>query len=232
MTEEAPELAEDGSPLGTLKVDGKVYPQDPAGKLVKIATTELKRSVSVDATDEDDADEALVESYEGYSDEELRKKALQLYVKEGKVAAEVAKELKVPEGTVLLWAYKGKWNRAAARELSVRAEEEARSLTRFRLRHREALLQKQIDDSSVIQEELMIKVRTGDIGMKSAAESLANLAKIQNQAMGVADSGAIAADPDAEGKGGAGGKQVLIAVFQGNAAGIPTLGRPKEVIDV
>jgi transposase len=234
MGAEDVELAEDGSPLGTLKVDGKVYPKDATGGLAKIADTELKRSVSVDATDEDDADDALIESYEGFSDEELRKKALQLYVVDGKVASEVARELKVPERTVLLWAYKGKWNKAAARELAVKAEEEARALTRFRLKHREALLQKQIDDASVVQDKVMEKVRRDEISLKSASESLALVAKVQNQAMGVADSGAIATTESEGGGKGKGGEatKVLVAVFQGNAAGIPTLGKRGGTVDV
>lgn len=232
MAEEV-ELAEDGSPLGTLKVDGKVYRQDRAGELARTATKELARSVSVDVTGDDDADDLLVESYEGYSDEELRKKALQLYVCEGRVATEVAEKLKVPERTVLMWAYKGRWNRAAARELEVRAAEEARALADFRLRHREALLRTQIANASEIQRKLMAAVEEGSIGMKSAAESLANLAKVQNQAMGIADSGVIApsGQENPEKKKGEGEKQSpLVVVFPGNAA-IPVL-KKGETIDV
>lgn len=231
-TTPAVELADDGSPLGTLRVDGKIYAKDAMGELKKVAETELARSRSFDITGDTDADEGLVELYEGYEDKDKRRHALVRYVRDGLTARQVANELKVPERTVLMWAYHGKWNRAATRELSVRMEEEARALVNLRLENRERLLVQQIKDSEKMQRKLMRKVEDDEVSMKSAAEALAALAKIQNSAMGVADTGAVVTDPkQQEEKDGKGGSKVLVAVFPG-MSGIPTLGKKEEVIDV
>jgi len=226
------ETADDGSPLGTLKVNGHIYAKDKMGQLAKVATKELARSNSVDITGDDDADSELLDSYEGYNDNDKRRRALDRYVKDGLSASEVAREVGVPERTVLMWAYHGKWNKAIAREISVRMEEEARSLVNLRLRHRERLLARQVEDSSKIQAKLMEKVENDDVSMKTAAESLAALAKVQNSAMGVADSGSVVTGVgETQEKKDGGSKQVLVAVFPGTS-GIPVLGKKAEVIDV
>lgn len=227
------ELADDGSPLGTLKVGGHIYAKDTMGNLARVATKELARSKSIDVTGDDDADAELLDAYEEYDNNEKRRRALVRYVKDGLTAAEVAKEVQVPERTVLMWAYHGKWNKAATRELAVRMEEESRALVNLRLRHRETLLARQVEDSSRIQRKLMEKVEGDEVSMKTAAESLAALAKVQNSAMGVADSGSVVTGvgESQEKKEASGAKQVLVAVFPGTS-GIPVLGRKGDVIDV
>lgn len=229
------DVAEDGSPLGTLKVAGKVYVPKPMERMVATAERELVRSESVDITGDDDADEELLSLYEGYSDNEKRSVALVRYVKDGMTAAQVAAELGVPERTVLMWAYKGKWNRAASRELAVRMEEEARALVNLRLKHRESLLARQLEDSTDMQRRLMEGIRSGETHVtKSSAEALAALAKVQNAAMGVADSGNIVtgvgeAEKKAD-KAESGGKVPLVVNFNSmNMAGIPVLGKKSGV---
>ena len=226
---ESVDVAEDGSPLGTLKIGDTIYRPKPMESLKATAERELVRSESVDITGDDDADEELLSLYEGYSDNDKRKAALVRYVKDGLTASEVAAELNVPERTVLMWAYHGKWNKAASREIAVRMEEEARALTNLRLRNRESLLKRQLDDSTELQRRLMDGVLKGDTRVtKSTAEALAALAKVQNAAMGVADSGNIVTGVGEEQKDKekGDGKVPLVVNFNNvNMAGIPTLGK-------
>lgn len=232
---ESTEIAEDGSPLGTLVVGGRTYRrQDTVVALGETARVELERSKSIDITGDDDADEELVSLYEGYDDNEKRKQALVRYVKDGLTASEVARELKVPEQTVLMWAYHGKWNRAAMRELSVRMEEEGRALTNLRLRNREALLRQQIEDSKKLQQKVMEKLDANSVSIKSAADALAAVSKIQNAAMGVTDSGAIVGvEGDSDRKKETNVKVALVTVYNnGSASGIPTVVKSKGPLDV
>ena len=233
------EFADDGSPLGTLMVAGKVYERkSPVVKLGETAEIELVKSKSVDLTGSDDADRELIALYDEYDNQEKRRLALERYVKDGLTASQVALELHVPERTVLMWAYHGKWNKAASRTLAVKMEEEARALTRLRLKHREDLLRKQIEDSRELQERLMKDVKSGDTHVtKSTAEALAALAKVQNAAMGVADSGNIVTGVGDEGENTKSDRQgekvpLVVVVNNGSSSGIPTLVKRKDVVDV
>ncbi len=230
------ELADDGSPLGTLKIGDKVYVPDPEKKdsLVKVATLPSKKEIVQDLTGETDADEGLLDLYEGYSDPVLRRRALELYVKDQKSVDEVAKALSVPVGTVEMWAYNGKWNKAASHSISVRAQEEARGLAALRIRVRRPIIESQLEGAKRVRERVMRDMES--LSVKSAAEALKAAADVEARALGMSESGVVA-DVDQEldgatGKKGADAKVPLVLVVNtGSASGILPVRRPGETID-
>ena len=187
------------------------------------AREDALRSRVVALTGSPDGDRALAELYEGYEDEEKRRRALELYVKEDKAFEEIAAKLGVPERTVAAWAYVGKWTHAAMADVSVRLEDEAVQLARLRLSQRRSIIQKQLDSAQLVREK--VEDELDGMSAKSAAEALKAVADIEARALGMSESGST-------GTGGparkAEGKVPLVAVFMGNASGIPTLRKAPE----
>lgn len=229
------ELADDGSPLGTLKIGDRVYVPDPEKKdsLVKVATLPSKKEIVQDLTGETDADEGLLDLYEGYSDPVLRRRALELYVRDQKSVDEVAKDLGVPVQTVEMWAYNGKWNKAASHSVSVRAQEEARGLAALRIRVRRPIIESQLEGAKQIRERVLRDMES--LSVKSAAEALKAAADVEARALGMSESGVIT-DGEAEeenGRGRSDGKVPLVLVVNGGGpAGILPVRKSGNVIDI
>lgn len=230
------ELADDGSPLGTLKIGDKVFRPDPDKKdaLIKVATLPSKKEIVQDLTGETDADESLLDLYEGYSDPVLRRRALELYVRDQKSVDEVAKDLNVPVQTVEMWAYNGKWNKAASHSVSVRAQEEARGLAALRIRVRRPIIESQLEGAKQIRERVLRDMES--LSVKSAAEALKAAADVEARALGMSESGVIT-DGDAELDGGArkGADTkvpLVLVVNTGSASGILPVRKTGETVNV
>lgn len=193
------------------------------------AREDALRSRVVSLTGSPDGDRALAEMYEGYEDEEKRRQALELYVKEGLAFESIAAKLKVAERTVAAWAYVGKWTHAAMADVSVRLEDEAVQLARLRLTQRRSIVQKQLDSAQLVREK--VEDELDSMSAKSAAEALKAVADIEARALGMSESGSTEIEGPAK---KAEGKVPLVAVFMGNASGIPTLRKAPEgeTIDV
>lgn len=187
------------------------------------AREDALRSRVVALTGSPDGDRALAELYEGYEDEEKRRRALELYVKEDKPFEEIAAKLEVPERTVAAWAYVGKWTHAAMADVSVRLEDEAVQLARLRLSQRRSIIQKQLDSAQLVREK--VEDELDGMSAKSAAEALKAVADIEARALGMSESGSTETEGPAR---KAEGKVPLVAVFMGNASGIPTLRKAPE----
>lgn len=187
------------------------------------AREDALRSRVVALTGSPDGDRALAELYEGYEDEEKRRRALELYVKEDKAFEEIAAKLGVPERTVAAWAYVGKWTHAAMADVSVRLEDEAVQLARLRLSQRRSIIQKQLDSAQLVREK--VEDELDGMSAKSAAEALKAVADIEARALGMSESGSTETEGPAR---KAEGKVPLVAVFMGNASGTPTLRKAPE----
>ena len=187
------------------------------------AREDALRSRVVALTGSPDGDRALAELYAGYEDEEKRRRALELYVKEDKAFEEIAAKLEVPERTVAAWAYVGKWTHAAMADVSVRLEDEAVQLARLRLSQRRSIIQKQLDSAQLVREK--VEDELDGMSAKSAAEALKAVADIEARALGMSESGSTETEGPAR---KADGKVPLVAVFMGNASGIPTLRKAPE----
>ena len=193
------------------------------------AREDALRSRVVSLTGSPDGDRALAEMYEGYDDEEKRRQALELYVKEGLAFESIAAKLMVSERTVAAWAYVGKWTHAAMADVSVRLEDEAVQLARLRLSQRRSIIQKQLDSAQLVREK--VEDELDGMSAKSAAEALKAVADIEARALGMSESGSTETESPVKKPEG---KVPLVAVFMGSASGIPTLRKTPEgeTIDV
>lgn len=193
------------------------------------AREDVLRSRVVALTGSPDGDRALAELYEGYEDEEKRRQALELYVKESRAFEEIAAKLEVPERTVAAWAFVGKWTRAAMADVAVRLEDEAVQLARLRLTQRRGIIQKQLDSAQMVREK--IEEELDKMSAKSAAEALKAVADVEARALGMSESGKTETEERQQSKEEK--KQALVVVFPGNAAGIPVLRKGgEEAVDV
>ena len=193
------------------------------------AREDVLRSRVVALTGSPDGDRALAELYEGYEDEEKRRQALELYVKESRAFEEIAAKLEVPERTVAAWAFVGKWTRAAMADVAVRLEDEAVQLARLRLNQRRGIIQKQLDSAQLVREK--IEDELDRMSAKSAAEALKAVADVEARALGMSESGKTETEERQQSKDEK--KQALVVVFPGNAAGIPVLRKgSEEAVDV
>jgi hypothetical protein len=161
--------------------------------------------------------------YEGYEDEEKRRQALELYVKDGLAFESIATRLEVSERTVAAWAYVGKWTHAAMADVSVRLEDEAVQLARLRLSQRRDIVKKQLDSAQLVREK--VEEELDNMSAKSAAEALKAVADIEARALGMSESGSTEIESPVK---KAESKVPLVAVFMGNASGIPTLRKAPE----
>lgn len=217
------ELADDGSPLGTLLVDGKVYdpsgaaaPADPPAEPTK--EEEAKWALEDLTGDEVDGAEVM-QLYEGYSDPALRRQALALYVRDGLTTVEVARAVGVPEGTVEMWAYNGKWNRMAGRSLAIKAQEEARGLAALRMRVRRSIIESQLEASKKVRDRVLRDIE--EMSAKSAADALKAAADVEARALGMSEAGAIdTMDREMDGARRDGKVPLVLVVNGGSAAGI------------
>ena len=229
------ELADDGSPLGTLKIGDQVFVPKRQEDGTVVTYADKEREALEDLTGEHGADEDLMALYENYSDPVLRRRALELYVRDGLSAEEVAQRLKVPVETVEMWAYNGKWNRAAGRSVAVRAQEEARGLTALRIKVRKSIIESQLEGSRRIRERVLQDM--DEMSAKSAAEALKAAADVEARALGMSESGSIANDDQtgttSRQKKGDDKVPLVLVVNNGvSASGILPVRKPGQVIDV
>lgn len=235
MRKDEIEVADDGSPLGTLVVPGcgPLAPKSAAAKVAE-AKAELARVEAQEITSEVDPDEDVLTLFEGYGDPAKRDAAKTLYVVRQLPAAEVARQVGVPIETVAQWVHEGRWNRIVARTLSVLSGDEGAKLTRFRTENRERLLRQQVEDAEAQQAVLRAQIASGEMRVsKSSAEALGALARVQNAAMGVAESGAVVDVGEAdEKKAERPVNSPLVVIYRESASGIPTLGKKKKTVEV
>lgn len=190
---------------------------------------DILRNQMVELTGAADGDSAVAEIFSKYGDEELRRRALDRYVKDGRTISEIAKELDVPERTVAAWAFVGKWNQPVAMELAVRQEEEAIQLARLRIRQRRDIVQKQLDSAQMVRDKVTDEL--DQMSAKTAAEALKAAADIEARALGMSESGRtdFMEKSDEEKKRKAGEKVPLVVVVQNaSGSGIPVLGKKPE----
>ena len=192
------------------------------------AREDMLRSRVVALTGAADADRALAEMYEGYEDEEKRREALELYVKDGLTIEAISAQLEVPDRTVAAWASVGKWTRAAMVDIAVRLEDEAVQLARLRLERRRGIIQRQLDSAQLVRDK--VEDELDRMSAKSAAEALKAVADIEARALGISESGRTETEEEKKDAK----KVPLVVVFPGSVSGTPILRKVPdgETIDV
>ena len=221
-------LTEDGHPIGELVIaDDTSVPAMPNEETVNANREELMRESAVACTGAPDADAAVAELYPGYSDPDIRKKAMILYVTEARSIEEVAGAVGVPGRTVAMWIYNGQWDDLVKREVSARQSQSVLALARLRAAKRLEIAREQFDQAKMIRDKAAGKIRRDEGSLKSNTESWTAAAKVEHTLSGVSEAGQVA---DIEGKNeeekkdGNGGKSPLVMIFQG---GLPPVRRPQ-----
>ena len=210
-------LTEHGTPIGEVVVEGNSYdPPVPTEESVVANREAVLRSVAADMTgDPASADKAVAEWYPGYADAEKRAVARDMFIA-GSAIAEISKKVGVPDRTVAQWMYVNGWDRLVKNELAARQTASAIELARIRADRRAKVAREQLDAAGAVRDEALNRMRSGDVGVKSAAEALKSAADVEARILGVSESGALddSASGDAE-KAKKEGKTPLVVVFNG-----------------
>lgn len=218
-------LTEDGHPIGEIVMaDNKpTAPVPTAEDEVEADRAEELRVRASEVLCEPDADKAVAELYPGYCNPEKRKTAMTLFVVEQKAISEVAKIVGVPERTVSMWSYDGKWIDLVEKELAVRQAQSRVELARLRADRRAKVAKAQLDAAEMIRDKVTGELN--DMSAKSAAEALKSAADVEARILGIKETGETAEASSSEEKKKADGKVPLVVVFNNTASGIPTLRR-------
>jgi len=216
-------LTDDGFPIGEIVVSSKPV------KRIEPETEDreaLVREELLELAAASDADQALAELYDGYLDQQKRRKALRLYLVERKSFDEIAKAVGVPPRTVSMWSYNGKWDTALRREIRVEQEHSLLQLTSMRTKRRADAAKEQLDAAKEVRETALGQLREGNVSVKSAAEAIKSAADTEARILGISESGAFdrgEKSEDEKAKGG--GKTPLVQIFQG---GLPPIRVVKD----
>lgn len=214
-------LTEDGHPIGEMVIADNSLPRPDVPNTVR--EEEVKDEL-MELTGSDTADEAFVELYEGYDDAEKRHRALRMYVVERKTFEQISKALDVPQRTVSMWAYNGRWDVTLRREINVEQEHSLLQLTRLRNDRREKAAIEQLDSAKVVRDKVLSQLAEDRVSVKSAAEALKSAADVEARILGIAESGALdrGEKSEAEKQQAAGGKTPLVAIFN-SGDGLPPI---------
>ena len=203
-------LTDHGTPIGEVVVEGNSYdPPAPTEESVAANREAVLRSVAADMTgDPASADKAVAEWYPGYADAEKRAVARDMFIA-GSAIAEISKKVGVPDRTVAQWMYVNGWDRLVKNELAAKQAASAIELARIRADRRAKVAREQLDAAGAVRDEALNRMRSGDVGVKSAAD-------VEARILGVSESGALddSASGDAE-KAKKEGKTPLVVVFNG-----------------
>lgn len=223
---EAVLVTDGGHPVGSFVFsNGTDMPPAPSEEIAERNRAELLRIQASEITGEPDADAAIADMYPGFHDQEKRKKAMNLFITGTGQIADIAKSLSVPERTVSMWVYTGKWDELLKREIEVRSKESALALARLRADKRAKVAEDQLKAAEAVRCAGLVALASGK-SLKGAADALKSAADVEARILGVSESGAVSTSVDEESKKAkdqGATKVALVAVF-GNG-GLPPVRR-------
>lgn len=241
MADDMFEHAADGTPIGSINA----APNGDDNHVVCAPATfdentglvrRMELVMSPDAALGKPTDEMPVEVIEkvlpGYSDNDKKLRAVVLYVDGDKSLVEIAKELKVPERTVVRWAEEGNWLQFNERMVKTLKEHEKSRLAVKRVKEREKAIDEQIELGHKIADAGKRFVDDAETPgqFKMAAEGVKLGADMVGRALAISETGKV--DADAARAGGEdGGAKPLVMVFRTDG-GLPPMPKAGEVIDV
>lgn len=225
MTENPNEvlLTEDGHPIGQLVIADNTHVPEvmPTEREAKENRDELLRTEAQELTGNPDADAAVAELFPGYGDSDKRKRAMTLFIVDGKDVDEVATAVGVPARTVSQWAYAGRWEELVKRELAVRNSQSVLELARLRADKRVEIAKEQLEQAKKLRDKAADAVLRDETSVKSGTEAWAAVAKIEHTITGVSEAGTVVGidggAKEAEKKPEQGGKTPLVMIFNGGA---------------
>lgn len=223
---EAVLVTDGGHPVGSFVFsNGTDMPPAPSEEIAERNRAELLRVQASEITGEPDADAAIADMYPGFHDQEKRKKAMNLFITGRDQIAGIAKSISVPERTVSMWVYTGKWDELLKREIEVRSKESALALARIRADKRAKIAADQLEAAKAVRCAGLAALKEGK-SLKGAADAIKSAADVEARILGVSESGAVSTSVDEESKKAkdqGATKVALVAVF-GNG-GLPPVRR-------
>ena len=207
-----------GTPIGEVVIaDNTSLPPVPTAASIEENRSELLRATAVEVTGDPDADKAVAELYPGYMDAEKRKLAMTAFVVQGRTVEESALAAGVPERTVAMWAYNGRWDQLVKREVAAMETKSKLELAKFRAQRRMKIVKAQLEQAEELRDTAIEKMKAGEASVKSATEAWAAASKVEHTLTGLSEAGTVA---DVDGGGGSGsgkgdGKQPLVVIVQG-----------------
>lgn len=216
-----PLLTEDGHPIGEIVVsDGESVPAQVSEESIAANRELALRAEAAEIVGDVDAEIAIAELYPEYGNGDKRKKALNLYIREGKDINAIANEIDVPARTVSMWAYNGSWDRLLRKEIMATQAQSVLDLARLRNERRGTIALEQLEQAKKIRDKALDDIEKENVSLKSGTEAWAAAAKIEHTLTGMSEAGTIAnIDGGDEKKSDKGpeGKQPLVLVFQGGS---------------
>lgn len=217
-----PLLTEDGHPIGEIVVsDGESVPAQVSEESIARNREQALRAEAAEIVGDVDAETAIAELYPEYGNGDKRKKALDLYIREGKDVNAIASDIGVPARTVSMWAYNGSWDRLLRKEIMATQAQSVLSLAKLRNERRKAVALEQLEQARRIRDKAMNGIENDQVSIRSGAEAWAAAAKIEHTLTGMSEAGTVAdidgGTGDKDGGGNGNGKQPLVVVFQGGA---------------
>jgi hypothetical protein len=228
MTADETMLDEYGNPIGQLTVN-----MGGGREVEALHVVDTTVAVAQDRALEDNAAELpgiapqeIAEYYPGYDDDRKRDRAKRLVIIEGREVADVARAVKVPERTVLMWASNFRWADARRKEVAAKDEMSRLELAETRIRKRNEVFNEQLDQARRIRNKSMDAMERGEASVKSGAEAWAAASKTEQTILGLSEAGKVAAADGGEGGEGddkKGGRQPLVMVIANG--GLPPVRR-------
>lgn len=216
-----PLLTEDGHPIGEIVVsDGGSVPAEVSEESIAKNRELTFRNEAAEIVGEIDADPAIAELYPFYGDGDKRKKALDLYVADGRSIEEIAKAIDVPQRTISMWAYNGGWDRLLRREIMASQAQSVLALAKLRNTRRNTVATEQLEQAKRLRDKAMRDIEEESVSLKTGAEAWALAARIEHTLTGMSEAGTIADIDSREVKEDTNketAKQPLVVVFQGGS---------------
>jgi hypothetical protein len=211
-------LTEDGHPIGDLVVaSGSSVDTTPTTDAENEETNrEVMRRIASDITGDPDPDSAVAEIFEGIDDADKRRSAMRLFVVEHRPITAIAKEVGVPERTVSMWMYEGKWSDIAGREVEVRRTASLVEMEMLRSTLRSQIAREQLDAARTIRRTALDKLASNEVSVKSAAESVKSASDVEARILGISETGALdRTGQDRKEQDDSQGKKPLVVIFNG-----------------
>ena len=216
-----PLLTEDGHPIGEIVIsDGESVPAGVSEESIAINRELALRAEAAEILGETDADSAIAELYPDYGDGEKHRKALLLYVTEGRSIEEISERIGTPGRTISMWAFNGGWDRLLRKEIMATQAQSVLNLARLRNERRGAIAIEQLSQAKKIRDKALTEIESNQVSLKSGTEAWAAAAKIEHTLTGMSEAGVITGvdgEDDKKVDRSNEGKQPVVVVFQGGA---------------
>lgn len=214
-------VTEDGHPMGQLVIADNtcVAETRPTETEVANARLDLLRESVRDLTGELTADEAIVDLYPGFFDDEKKRKAMRLFVTETRSVEEAARAVGVPPHTVAQWVFIGRWDTLLRHDIAARGVQANLELERIRINSRVDIMKEQLEQAKMIRKKAARNIEEDVGSLKSNTEAWSTAARVEHTIVGISESGDVTSmdAEDTPKEKQAENKTPFVMIFQGGS---------------